>query len=71
MSLRKFSCFWMTKILLACRLICQSWKINLEQPNYLIEKCKKKGQPKELEESWIALLQKIKKDTKMEKKVVQ
>ena len=57
--------------LLACRLICQSWKINLEQPNYLIEKCKKKGQPKELQESWIDLLQKIKKDTKIEKKVVQ
>ena len=57
--------------LLACRLTCQSWKINVEQPDYLIEKCKKKGQPKELEESWIDLLQKIKKDTRIEKKVVQ
>lgn len=57
--------------LLACRLTCQSWKINVEQPDYLIEKCKKKGQPKELENLWIDLLQKTEKGTKIEKKVVQ
>ena len=57
--------------LLACRLTCQSWKINVEQPDYLIEKCKKKGQPKELEDLWIDLLQKTKQGTKIEHKVVQ
>ena len=57
--------------LLACRLTCQSWKIQVDQPDYLIEKCKKKGQPKELYDSWIYLFQKIKKGTKIEKEVVQ
>ena len=57
--------------LLACRLTCQSWKIQVEQPDYLIEKCKKKGQPKELHDSWIDLFQKIKKGSKIEQKVVQ
>ena len=57
--------------LLACRLTCQSWKIQMEQPDYLIEKCKKKGQPKELHDSWIDLFQRIKKGSKIEQKVVQ
>ena len=56
---------------LRCRLVCQSWKANIDQPFIWILKCDRKGQSKSLHDAWVDLFQDIEKGSTIEEKAIK
>ena len=46
---------------LNCRLVCKSWKTQMDQPYFWIKKLDQKGQSQNLHNQWIDLLQRLEK----------
>ena len=53
------------KSLLECRLVCHSWKSQVDQPLFWLKKCDAKGQSKNLHNAWNELIQKIEKNSNL------
>ena len=53
------------------RSVCQSWKEQVDQPYFWIEKLDSKGQSKNLRNSWIDLVGRIQKGSDLEKEVME
>ena len=56
---------------LRCRMVCQSWKANIDQPHFWILKCDRKGQSKSLHDAWVDLFQDIEKGSAIEEKAIK
>ena len=54
---------------LQCRLVSQSWKTRVVQPLYWLKKLDKKGQSKDLSNSWFNLVQNIEKGSSLEEEL--
>ena len=57
--------------LLACRLVCKSWKKQLNNPYLWIKKLHQNGQTIDLQNSWLDLLQRIEKDSSLELEIIK
>ena len=57
------------KDLQACRLVCHSWKIQVDQPHFWIKKCNQRGQSEELFNAWFDLVRRIEKQSFLEKEL--
>ena len=51
--------------------VCESLKTHVDQPIFWIQKLDKKGQPKELHDAWIDLVQKIEKGSFLQQELVK
>ena len=51
------------KSTLDCRLVCRSWKAQVDQPLIWLKKCDAKGQSEMVRNAWIELIQKIEKNS--------
>ena len=54
-----------------CRLVNPDWKAQMDQAYFWIQKCDKKGQAKELSDSWIDLVQQIERGSHLEQDFVE
>ena len=53
------------------RLVCKSWKKHFDNPYIWIKKLNQKGQPTDLQNAWIDLLQRIEKGSLIEWKITK
>ena len=56
---------------LKCRLVCKSWKTQMDQPYFWIQKLDQKGQSKEIHDEWVNLLPRIEKGSYLEQEFRQ
>ena len=66
---QKVFSFLSAEDLLKCRLVCESWKIILENPIFWLQKLENIGQPKNISKKWLQLLEKAKESGISESKV--
>ena len=57
------------KDLQACRLVCHSWKMQVDKPHLWIKKCDYKGQSEDLHNAWFDLVRRIEKGSFLEKQL--
>ena len=57
------------KDLQTCRLVCHSWKNQIDQPHLWIMKCNQRGQSKDLIAAWFDLVLRIEKGSFLEKEL--
>ena len=57
------------KDLQACRLVCHSWKMQVDKPHLWIKKCDYKGQSEDLHNTWFDLVRRIEKGSFLEKQL--
>ena len=55
---------------LNCRLVCESWKIIMENPLFWLHKLENIGQPKNISKKWLQLIEKAKESGISEPKIV-
>ena len=67
----KILCLLGHNSLLAFRLVCKSWKNQLNYPYLWIKKLHRKGQTIDLQNSWLDLLQRIEKDSSLELEIIK
>ena len=67
----KILCLLGHNSLLALRLVCKSWKNQLNYPYLWIKKLHRKGQTIDLQNSWLDLLQRIEKDSSLELEIIK
>ena len=67
----KILCFLDRNSLLPCRLVCNLWKKQLNNPYLWIKKLHQKGQTTDLQNSWLDLLQTIEKDSSLELEIIK
>ena len=59
------------KDLQSCRLVCLSWKMQVDQPHFWIKKCNQRGQPGDLFNAWFDLVRRIEKGSFLENELVK
>ena len=59
------------KDLQSCRLVCHSWKMQVDQPRFWIKKCNQRGQSGDLFNAWFDLVRRIEKGSFLEKELVK
>ena len=59
------------KDLQSCRLVCHSWKMQVDQPHFWIKKCNQRGQPGDLFNAWFDLVRRIEKGSFLENELVK
>ena len=67
----KIFCLLGHNSLLDFRLVCKSWKKQLNNPYLWIKKLHQKGQTIDLQNSWLDLLQRIEKDSSLELEIIK
>ena len=59
------------KDLQSCRLVCHSWKMQVDQPHFWIKKCNQRGQSGDLFNAWFDLVRRIEKGSFLENELVK
>ena len=67
---RKVFSFLSVEENLNCRLVCESWKIIMENPLFWLHKLENIGQPKNISKKWLQLIEKAKESGISEPKIV-